>query len=376
MSTWIPGGLPGRDFGSSVDGPNVQTRRFLTKLLRMKKKLLLLAIALAVSFALAEFALRMAGLGRNLVYEYDEQLLWKLKPHQSAWAPSYGTGYTINARGWRDEDVPIDKPPGEFRVLALGDSVMFGQGVPEEQTLAWRLEDSLGQASPGGAQVINTGVAGYSVFHYLAFLETEGFDYEPDLVLLAFGKNDILSQQDLDVLRDHAERGLKFGLGTLGGKLRRRSAVFHALNGFWYRIESRWKPVPRALSYADPGASDDAWTYTLEALDRIAVITAERGVPLVFIVFPYQKEAVSGEVEASGPRLDTLRSRHEFHLVDLQPTFAAHAGEGLFIDPAHPSGLANGYAADRILAYLREHGLVPGSGRPPDFTDKDWRSGD
>src|SRR5262245_27436081 len=48
---------------------------------------------------------------------------------------AYTTRSTINASGLRDIEHPLRKPAGVRRILVLGDSFMFGQGVGMEESL-------------------------------------------------------------------------------------------------------------------------------------------------------------------------------------------------------------------------------------------------
>ena len=86
---------------------------------------------------------------------------------------------------FRDEEFPIDKPAGEFRVLALGDSITYGMGVPARDT--WPKVVQRGLAEDGAAvRVINCGFAAgsYDPAGYETWMETDGLLLDPDLVLM------------------------------------------------------------------------------------------------------------------------------------------------------------------------------------------------
>ncbi len=51
--------------------------------------------------------------------------------------------HTHNSVGWRDREHDLEKPNGTVRILGLGDSYLWGQGVHLEDTLLARLEDRL-----------------------------------------------------------------------------------------------------------------------------------------------------------------------------------------------------------------------------------------
>lgn len=106
----------------------------------------------------------------------------------------FGTSVQINAHGMRNKEIPSDTSPDNFRILFLGDSVPFGVGVEQEDTLPAQLENIANSAARGGSQVyevINMGVPSYNTEQELIQLKTVGIDLAPDLVLLLFTRNDI-----------------------------------------------------------------------------------------------------------------------------------------------------------------------------------------
>lgn len=106
--------------------------------------------------------------------------------------PEFDMPVRINSRGLRDREIPYRKPAGVYRILVLGDSQTFGYGVRAEETYAKVLEQRLRSRR---VETINTGVPGSGTAHQLHFLETEGWKYAPDAVVLGFFFNDILENK-------------------------------------------------------------------------------------------------------------------------------------------------------------------------------------
>jgi len=96
-----------------------------------------------------------------------------------------------NSVGFRDEEFPLQKPAGEFRVLALGDSFTYGSGVQAQDAWPQVLERDL---SHGGrkVQVINCGFAAgsYAPAGYDTWMASDGLLLQPDLVVVGFCLND------------------------------------------------------------------------------------------------------------------------------------------------------------------------------------------
>jgi lysophospholipase L1-like esterase len=112
-------------------------------------------------------------------------------PNRSAFL--MGVPVSINSEGLRDREFSLEKPPGVYRVMMLGDSTTFGWGVKEEDTAAKFLERKLNANLPAGynrAEVMNTGVGNYDTVQEVTYYETIGWKYHPDLVVLVFFIND------------------------------------------------------------------------------------------------------------------------------------------------------------------------------------------
>jgi lysophospholipase L1-like esterase len=89
------------------------------------------------------------------------------------------------------------KPAGVNRILALGDSIVFGVGVPHTD-LAFPavLERSLNKAKEGSAEVINAGVPGYTAYNELFFYQDHARPFTPDVVVVGFCMNDVVDPEN------------------------------------------------------------------------------------------------------------------------------------------------------------------------------------
>jgi hypothetical protein len=104
---------------------------------------------------------------------------------------AYEMDLIINSKGLRDREFPYAKPPGTKRILCLGGSFTAGYGVDCEQTFAKVLEGLLNGDSDTLAvwEVLNGGVGSTGTAHQLAYFTTEGYKYQPDIVLLCFSQD-------------------------------------------------------------------------------------------------------------------------------------------------------------------------------------------
>lgn len=108
----------------------------------------------------------------------------------------------INARGLRDREIGYANPEGKFRILVLADSYGEAIQVPLEETYSKQLESLLNASGGQAFEVINAGVGGWGTDQEAVFYATEGFRYEPKLVILSFfTRNDVVNNSETLELR-------------------------------------------------------------------------------------------------------------------------------------------------------------------------------
>ncbi|MBK8980566.1 MAG: SGNH/GDSL hydrolase family protein [Planctomycetes bacterium] len=99
-----------------------------------------------------------------------------------------------NSLGMRErEEVCGPKPPGERRILCVGDSFTFGWGVRVERAWPRLVEGMLRRDVDDGVRTVNAGAAGTMfVDEYRAALEKRFYVVQPDIVLVTLCLNDLL----------------------------------------------------------------------------------------------------------------------------------------------------------------------------------------
>ena len=113
---------------------------------------------------------------------YDARLGWRNIPKSST--TTFGRPLTINSMGHRGPEYTLEKPADVSRILLLGDSYTWGYGVGDDEVFAALLRQKL-QASVTKWQVLNSGVSGWGTDQELLYLDSEGFRFSPQLVVLA-----------------------------------------------------------------------------------------------------------------------------------------------------------------------------------------------
>jgi len=150
--------------------------------------LILLECALtlgAIELGLAIFHPVPYSIAANMYFEADPYTGYRLKPggigHYQLGIPA-----VANSHGHRDVEVSLEKPPGIFRILVLGDSFTVGANVRQEEAYPKVLENRLRTIYGPRIQVVNAGVGGWDPFQYAQYFEHYGYQFEPDLILIGF----------------------------------------------------------------------------------------------------------------------------------------------------------------------------------------------
>jgi hypothetical protein len=290
----------------------------------------LLLGALALAPVAAEAALRVyAGYvtKRDRLFRSDAQTGWSTVPNHLA--------TRINAAG-QDWSIRTDQngqrllarnPPAGRRILILGDSLSFGEGIDIKDRFDVKILSSL-----SGARVINTGTMGYGTDQeYVAFLKWKHLLESGDSVLIVLNQSDYF-----DVLRRRFVGRAKPYFEKVDG-----SYVLHPPSiGLWERW-SDWSRlasvVARFIESTAPESLDPS-----QSIEIIRFILARiheevpRGVTVVL--------AHQGTRDFLGPKLglsSTIFCQFADVCVDLDDVLAA--------DPAYlfPDGhwSASGHAA-------------------------------
>jgi len=162
-------------------------------------KITALVLASILAVLLAETLVRMTWRDRPQAVRYNDDNIFttvdspavhfSLKPG----FPFYykGTVSRLNGQGLRNTPVAIPKSKNTFRILVLGDELVFGPGLRNSETLPARLEQVLVNHCGGGRfEVINAGIPRYNFARAAELLVPLSQRYRPDLVLAVLDEDD------------------------------------------------------------------------------------------------------------------------------------------------------------------------------------------
>ena len=305
------------------------------------------------------------------IWRHDPVLGWAHRPNAegSFSSADFSTYVTINSKGFRDAERSYERNDSRTRIVAIGDSVVWGYGVEDDEGFTHLME-----ARRGDLEVINLGVSGYGTDQELLLFNTEGARYRPDVVLLMVMENDFITnvrsrvfaayEKPMFVLRD--DGGLELTnspvpepstpillMTSLVRSSYVLSQVARAYDELFVSEAEPWPPpASEVTAQVDfPGADNERVTVAL--LRRLVSDVRAAGAEPLLVLH-----------DALGPIGKQLQEllENEVRVLNLDAFFPDDRS-GLYVDAAlHWSVSGNELVADIVLEYLVSEGVIPAPG--------------
>ncbi|MBI4229889.1 MAG: SGNH/GDSL hydrolase family protein [Planctomycetes bacterium] len=177
------------------------------------------------------------------------------------------------------EEIVPGKPPGTVRILCLGGSSVFCDGIPDAGTWPARLQEALRVRAGGGpVEVVNGGVNGYTSSQSLGLYLGRGAALSPDWVIAYQGWNDFKWWGHLSSEADWAGVQTVYREGFWYDRWFKGSALYLALRMralAWQTGEGGTRPPPPPGEAFGP-AGPAIWERNLRSLAAAARAAGSR----------------------------------------------------------------------------------------------------
>jgi hypothetical protein len=248
-----------------------------------------------------------------------------------------------------------------FRILVVGDSFAWGDGLHTLDAFPFRLERQLNAVSDSRRfEVINWSHAGWSTRHQVNSLQGELTGLEPDLIILSFVLNDPEPRHAREREREQVQLHPRKPSSAWEALLYRHSRLFAFA---WRRVDNT--RIRRELTtYYFELFEDESWLHCKWALGDLKELAAADGIPIAMVIWPIFDSEVFDD---SYPYLELIAKAEKagrslkWPVLDLFPSFRGLDGRRLALIPytdSHPSELAHRIGADAILDFLIASELV------------------
>jgi hypothetical protein len=262
--------------------------------------------------------------------------------------------YELSSQGLRDRERAADAVPGALRVAIVGDSFVFGEGVPVEKSLPAEMQRELGPSM----EILNLGWPGDDTKRELARLSAAITSFRLRRAVVVFIANDVpmtpeLQREqdyihDLVQYRDAYEARSRGGSGRilgsrllylLGVRFDMRRVTSKTIR--WYR--DLYDPARNASGLRDLQAS-------------FAELAKLRDCRVVLALYPLLEGFEDGyPLQSVHDSVGAMARAAGLAVIDLAPAFAGRRTESLWVHPSdhHPNGSAHAIAARALVEGLR-----------------------
>ena len=292
-------------------------------------------------------------------YDIDREIGHALRPLQTAF--THDRPVQISSLGLRDREIAPYPPPGTLRVLALGDSQTFGNGLDLSETWPKQLEGML-QNVGGGPwwEVINAGIPATDTWQHEIVLGRLLDTIHPHAVVLALYVNDVAPRYDPHKVPASGQtntwtKGLVY--------LLKRSSV---VTWVYYRLVLPWQAwgLGHGRSIEDAvitgeynHSAERGWHQVERSLAGMKDRCEARKVMFLVAILP-RRDQITGENPARGYNVRALAiaQTHGIAMLDLLPDLSVAyrlRGATLFIPwDGHNGAVANQVIAARLTPVL------------------------
>lgn len=352
---------------------------------------------------MAELTLRMkdfnpfgeffANDGRAIFIQPSQnpQRIYEATPgaHGQGWE----TEISINSHGFRGREYSLQKPPGTFRIVVIGDSITFGNRLAAEENYPAVLE-SLYQQAGKSVEVLNLALGGYDTLQEVATLKDIGLAFYPDLVILGYCINDIgvasgnvnyiqrLQKYGHWIYRSRLAQFIRIQMDRIELKQfttqANRTESFDETYGNFmanisadkelYKLMNNLRAELKAESIQQPFTKDymqenriRRLRFAFEQLQKLQSSNSKKDFDVMILNFPFLLEGNNPKpFEYIRQIVHHEAERLDFDTVDLYPTFSSVGLNRLMIQPddgIHPSAMGHRLAAKTLFDRI----VLPGS---------------
>ena len=271
----------------------------------------------------------------------------------------------INKKNWElakhnpyrftDKVRDVKKKTGVLRIAVIGDSFIWGYGLPYEQVWSHKLEKKITQKYKN-IEVMSWGQSAWATMDELSFLEKYGIQYDINMLIVGFVDNDPF-MGDIELKHYNWQKNILIKVLKI---IFPDSVSFiisytnNLLTKFFYE-DYQYQNWLKALY------SDDNLQKYQELLQDFSRFCNSKNIKLLFVLAPQSHNNIIGE---EFNKIIPLLEQADIKYLNLFPVVKKDLGHinvrKLWANPAngHPGPLLTELFADEVLNYLERQGIL------------------
>jgi len=282
----------------------------------------------------------------------------------------------VNAQGFRDDELTMPRPTDELRILAIGDSITWGDYLQADEVWVQQAEQHLAATWPHRTvQVVNGGLGDQGLAEEVEILAERGVQVQPQHVVVAFYLND-----------SRPPWGFPGELGA-PGFFRNSSALIdtiyrNAMLRGWVKVRggerfTEWVSLAPKRDWADDtqafdrlvqaahydwGAAWDteSWAGIERQLDTLEDLAIDHHFTVSIVIFPVSFQVYAHFLDDAPQRaLGAIAAQRGIPTLDLLPLLREHRGRLLFLDHCHPTVYGHEIIGAEVGEFLQRVAVEP-----------------
>ena len=295
-------------------------------------------------------------LGQIIRKSPNPRIVYELRPRLDV--RFAGGRLTTSDAGYRGRDVASPKPSSVYRIVGIGDSYMFGQGVSDDETYLSRLRSAENNFSGRLLETVNLAVPGFNTVMEVELLRDRVARLQPDLILIEIVGNDLdlpnFLWSDVDPWTVHRSFLFDFVRERLRSGPGLQTSVV-GLSAAPHEGESSAETFAHDAAQVPPQYASMVGLPAFEAaIDDLAQVGRERHIPVLALTHGVWFEGAMLKVLADHqiPVL-VLRSALRLRARSLGAPDYARSPLALSPKDLHPSALGHEVIAEDLASWLR-----------------------
>jgi lysophospholipase L1-like esterase len=247
-----------------------------------------------------------------------------------------------------------DGLPVEIRGICLGDSVMFGAGLSDNETIPSQLSDSVSRQLGRRFECLNFSVSNYTTAQEVTYFQYKrGLSYEPKIVVLGLYTNDFkVKPGSINIVGGRADLlspGAPTGLIVALSRFRLAAVLGSAVSLFRDQLREHGlypKENEKPLRPEQIAAVS-------RALDRLRADLAPHDIPLLIVLFPRDWQLGAPDQVTASPRQQWAKrycKENQIVCIDILDYFFGRPVDSYFRreDDSHPHAMAANEVAELL----------------------------
>ena len=269
-----------------------------------------------------------------------------------------GVKVSINSDGYRDAEFERQRHDNQKLVAIIGDSITFGQGVPQEKTFPAVLEKLLNQSGKKSEyRVWNMGVPGYNTHQEYEVFNSLVLPQKPYWIFLAYIVNDVepINEGALRIIGGEKPQAQDSWIS----RQLEESIVLYLVRNRIGQMIRMFKPEYRVSSYVEDTVGmyegpESPWIAVSKAIESMKLLSDERNIRFTVLMIPSMMDFERYPFEKINRLVESFCKEKGIDFLDVLPYFRGQNPSSFHVSmiDSHPNEFAYRIIAEAIAAHM------------------------